>query len=144
MYVQDLYPSPTKKVFDQKVDLLFDTKIETHTKLAKEWGTGDKTCRPYITNETEVSKLLKAVYNEEKAAIYIGGSMEAGDYILNENSFTLVEGYFLRKEGNIPYNKLEKYWWSKCYIKYKTPKDSFYKESDQYIKAYRTTHEGTK
>ena len=133
---------PEEKHLQWFADTCLKLKVETHEKLYSSWRYGSPhTCRPFMTDETEISKILKGVHDEELFGYYMAGTLDAQGFVLNQNGFAPTEGYFSREEGDIPYNDTEKYWWAKCYVKYKTPDHSFYKESENRIRIYEARKE---
>lgn len=79
-------------------------------------------------------KILRGVYEEEHGGCYIGGTLLADAFAFNANSYEPINGMFSRsnKESQ-PYTEDEKYWWSKCYLKFKTEKHAFWNESKVFV-----------
>ena len=85
---------------------------------------------------TKIGELLKSIYEEASGAVYHAGTLCANGTVLNPESHAPLEGYFKSDKPKTPYTASEKYWWAKCYVKYKTPDHSFYAESVKYVEEF--------
>lgn len=79
----------------------------------------------------DVLKTLMSIYNEEGFGTYLGGSLSVGAHVFNHN------GYWIIGEGRLNnYTPEEKYWWSKCYLKFKTKRHAYYESSKKIVEEF--------
>lgn len=82
-------------------------------------------------------EILKGIFEETHGGCYMGGTLAGGGFAFHSETYEPIEGMFEREEKETQnYSSEEKYWWSKCYIKYKTESHAFWNESKKTIKEY--------
>lgn len=87
--------------------------------------------------ESKAVEIMKKVYNEEISGAYVAATLDAGGFAFHPKAYEPVEGMFDRDEQETQdYSVEEKYWWSKCYVKHKTPSHAYYQESVDIINNY--------
>lgn len=64
---------------------------------------------------SEVTEVLKDVYKGKREACYVGGSLDTSGYVLSMNKYYTMSN--IDRIRN--YTPTERYWWCKCYLKYK-------------------------
>jgi hypothetical protein len=82
-------------------------------------------------------EILKGIFEETSGGCYMAGTLASGGFAFSSKTYEPINGMFDRDESEAQiYSIEEKYWWSKCYIKYKTSDHAFWKEAQLAIKEY--------
>jgi hypothetical protein len=80
---------------------------------------------------------LKALYNEEVGGIYYAGTLEINKFAYHPDCYEPIEGMFQREDRERQtYSDEERYWWSKLYLKHKTPNHAFWKQSEECVNEF--------
>lgn len=90
----------------------------------------------------EVKDILKGIHDETEGGTYVGATLSSNGYVFNFAQYSTLEEWSEPSGVSAPreYTKEEKYWWCKCYVKYKTNSHAYHQECLDYIRPYDETH----
>ena len=98
-----------------------------------------------MNNATLVTKDLQEAFKSKGFNFSIAATFFSDSFEYSPDVFVPREGLLLRRKKYLSkkswkYTPLEKYWYCKCYVKFKTPSHVFYESSKEYVEYFERTH----
>ena len=81
----------------------------------------------------DIKGILKNIHDETTYGEYLGGTLSSNGYVFNFDKYGTLDEWKTKSGLQRDYTKEEKYWWCKCYLKYKSETYHYHQRCLKYI-----------